>query len=67
MRAKFNELEKKYLGLCEKAENGEEMANAEEYALYSIYGLRNIGGRDMKFTVKMFFEALERLLQSEDF
>jgi hypothetical protein len=66
MRATFIELKKKYLELCEKAEDGEEMSDEEEYALYSIYALRSIGGRNMKFTVKMFFDALERLLIAED-
>lgn len=66
MRAKFNELEKKYLDLVEKREDGEELNEAEEYALNSIIDLSGQGTRNEHFPFQRFFTALERLLQAED-
>lgn len=66
MRYKFNELERKYLDLVEKREDGEELNEMEEYALNSIIGLSRHSTLNEHFAVQRFFTALDRLLQAED-
>ena len=66
MRYKFNELERKYLDLLEKKENGEELNEMQEYALNSIIELRSQTSRASEFAIMRFFTALDRLLIAED-
>lgn len=65
MRYKFNELERKYLDLVEKREDGEELNEMEEYALNTILDLSKQGTRNEYFEVMKFFTALDRLLVAE--
>ena len=66
MRYKFNELERKYLDLLEKREDGEELNEMEEYALNTILDLSKQVIRNEYFEVQRFFTALDRLLVAED-
>ena len=65
MRLTFDKLEKKYLDLLDKRENGEQLDEMEEYALNSIIELRNQAFSDDCWSVERFFTAIDRLLEAE--